>query len=85
MVMDMGFIHMSGDNKLMLSFCEFHSQFIPQLICLFRRNLPRLKRLDDAVGNNVPLLGLAPSGRRFIEQLAHFKFFSGGFRTAHVR
>ena len=56
-----------------------------QTIDRVRRNLPRLKRLDDAVGDNVPLLGLAPSGRRFIKQLAHFKFFGGSFRTAHIR
>jgi hypothetical protein len=84
MVMDMGFVYMGGDKKLVFSLREFHGQLIAQFVGFLRRNFTRLEGLDDTVGDDVPLLRLAPPGGGFVEQLAHFKFFSGGFRAAHI-
>ena len=50
----MCFINVGCNNKSMLSFCKTHCSFITHLICYFRRDLSRLKRLTDLICNNIP-------------------------------
>ena len=62
MRMDMGFVHMGGNNELVLALCILHRQLIADAVCFFRTDLSRLKGLDDAVHQHIPALGLAAPG-----------------------
>ena len=58
-VMDMGFVRMSGDSKRVLSLREAHSQFVPQPVGILRCDLSRLKGLPDLIRDDISLVFLA--------------------------
>ena len=55
MVMNMCPVHMSCNNKCVLSFCESHAGFISDFVCFLRCNLSRLEGLADLICNHISL------------------------------
>ena len=80
MRMDMGFIHMSGYDKLMLTLGVLHCQLIANTVGFFRADLSRLEGLDNAVHKNVPAFGLAAPRDLVIKLFADFKLLRRSFR-----
>lgn len=68
MIVDVRLVHMGRDDKLISALRKFHSQFIPQLICVLRRDLSRRNGLDHAVDDDVPVFRLFPPGVLLIEE-----------------
>ena len=65
-IMNMIFVYMSGKYKLILAtqdfFCKLHADFM----CLFRRDLPRLKGLDQVTAQVRSLVdGMAAGPGKF--------------------
>lgn len=55
-VVDMPSVSVGADYKSVVSFQKALGKLIAYFICLFGRNLSRLKGLTDLVGNNIVLL-----------------------------
>ena len=52
----MGTVRMRGYDESVLPFCNRHRQLIADPVCFLSRNLSRLERLSDLVGDHIPLL-----------------------------
>ena len=81
--MDMRPINMCCYDKGVFTFCPAHCCFIPNLICFFRSNLSRLKRLAYLIGNDVVFL--LSSCDMLILSFAQEKFFISCFGIAFIR
>ena len=83
-VMDMGMISMSGDDKLILAFGKAHGQLIADLLCLLWGDLTWIEGLPDLIEHNVALLLFTASNVCFIFFFAKQHLSSGGFWFAGI-
>lgn len=77
MVVYVGFVDVSGNDKSVFAFCPSHRCFIANLICFFRCDFTRLERLANLVGYNIVLL--LSAGGVLILPFGKKKFFLGSF------
>ena len=82
-VVNMAFVGMGADKKLILALCPPHRRFIADPVGLLRGDFPLGKGLADLVAQR-PLLR-RPARFRLILALYQHKFSVGGFRVAEVR
>ena len=81
---DVFLIHMGSDKELVLPAGKLQSKLISQLICVLRRNFPRLKGLDNQVGDHIVFRCAFTAGFRFVDLLAESKFLPRGIRVALI-
>lgn len=56
MIMDMGFIYVSSNDKCVLAFGEAHTQFITDFVGKLGGDFPGLKGLPYLIGDNIACL-----------------------------
>ena len=81
---DVFLIHMGSDKELVLPAGKLQSKLISQLICVLRRNFPRLKGLDNQVGDHIVFRCAFTAGFRFVDLLAESKFLPCGICAALI-
>lgn len=81
-VVNMAFVDVRTDKKLIFSLCPAHSRFIADFVCFFRGDLPLGKRLPDLIAER-PMLR-RPSGCRLILPLHQHKFQMGHLGVAEI-
>lgn len=81
-IVNVAFVNMGADEKLILSLCPAHRRFIAYLVGLLRGHFPLGKGLADLVAQR-PLLR-RPARFRLILALYQHKLGVGCFRVAEV-
>ena len=81
-IVNVAFVGMGADKKLILALCPAHRRFIADPVGLLRGDFPLGKSLTDLVAQR-PLLR-RPARFRLILALYQHKFSVGGFRVAEV-
>ena len=81
-IVNVAFVGMGADKKLILALCPAHRRFIADPVGLLRGDFPLRKGLADLVVQR-PLLR-RPARFRLILALYQHKFSMGGFRVAEV-
>ena len=85
MVMDMGFVCMCCDNKLVLSFCKLYGKVVTDSVRIIRGDFAWLEGLAYHVGEDIFFRCLFFSCAGLVDVLAYSKFIDGGFREAFIR
>ena len=80
--MDVVFVYMSTDKKCVFSFQKPFGQLIPDPVGFLRRDLTRLERLADLIGDHIAVLFASSDG--FILPLGKKKLRIGGVRITLV-
>jgi len=83
-IVDMGMIRMCGNDKLILALGETHGQLIPDLLCLLRGDLSRLKGLPDLIEYDVTFLLFTASNVSLVFFFAEQHLSGGGFRFTAI-
>lgn len=82
MVVYVGFVDVSGNNKSVFAFRPSHRCFIAYLICFFRCNFSGFEGLANLVSYDIVLL--LSAGGVLILPFGKKKFFIGSFRIALI-
>jgi len=82
MVMDMGFVGMCGDNKLVFPFCKFHGKVITDPVRILWGDFTGFKRLAYHVGEDIFFWRLFFSRTGLVDVFAYGKFIGGSFRVS---
>ena len=83
MVVYVGFVDVSGNNKSVFAFRPSHRCFIANLICFLRCDFSGLKRLAYLIGYDIVLL--LSAGGVLILPFGKKKFFIGSLRITLIR
>ena len=81
-IMNVPFVDVGTDEKLVLTLCPAHGCFIADFVCLLRRNLARKKRLPDLKEQGPALHG--PARFRLVLAFCQEKLSGGRRRIAEV-
>ena len=85
MVMNMIFVYMGGKHKLILAAQDFFCKLYADLMGLFRRNLPRLKGLDQVATQVRSLVNSMAAGLGKFDIRSFGGAAIGGYKQLSVR
>jgi hypothetical protein len=82
-IVDVVFIYVGADQESVLSLQKTRGKFIAELVCIFRRDLSRTKRLAHLICDHIAFL--LSTGYGFILPFGKKEFGVGSMRIASIR